>query len=79
MKLIITIDTEEDNWGQFDAQKFTVENIERIPILQDLFDSFGFKPTYLLSYPVATNDRAISILKSILDRDRCEIGNHCHP
>lgn len=79
MKLIITIDTEEDNWGNFNAEEFTVKNIERIPSLQDLFDSFGVKPTYLLSYPVATDDKAASILRAILQGGRCEIGTHCHP
>jgi hypothetical protein len=79
MYLIITIDTEEDNWGGYSLTDYTVENIEKIPYLQDLFNEFDVKPTYLITYPVATDKRAVSILKRILDEGKCEIGTHCHP
>jgi hypothetical protein len=77
-KLIITIDTEEDNWGCYDPNTYTIGNIERIPGLQQIFDDFNAKPTYLITYPVAISHRAISILKPIYDEGRCEIGAHCH-
>ena len=79
MKLIITIDTEEDNWGDYNCKGHTLKNIERIPLLQQLFDDFNVKPTYLISYPVATDKRAVSIFKKIVGEDKCEIGTHCHP
>jgi hypothetical protein len=79
MKLVITIDTEEDNWGSYSPTEYKVENIERIPLLQRLFDDFNVKPTYLLSYPVATNEWAVSVLRPILEKGECEIGTHCHP
>ena len=79
MKLIVTIDVEEDNWARYSATENPVENIERIPDLQKLFDEFGVKPTYLVTYPVATNPRSLEILKRILDDGKCEIGMHCHP
>ncbi|MFZ3137482.1 MAG: polysaccharide deacetylase family protein [Thermodesulfovibrionales bacterium] len=79
MKLVITIDTEEDNWGDFSPTDYTLENISRIPILQEIFDKFQVKPTYLLTFPVANDDKSVSILKPILDDGRCEIGTHCHP
>jgi hypothetical protein len=79
MKLVITIDTEEDNWGGFGLTDYSLDNIKRIPVLQDLFDEFDVRPTYLITYPVATDERAILILRDILDRDGCEIGTHCHP
>jgi hypothetical protein len=79
MKLIISIDTEEDNWGTYPATDHSVENIKEIPRLQELFDKFGAKPTYLVSYPVATDEHSISILKGISDAGHCEIGMHCHP
>ena len=79
MKLIITIDTEEDNWGDFAASRYTLANIERIPVLQELFDHFAVKPTYLITYPVATDERAASLLRAISQAGRCEIGTHCHP
>jgi hypothetical protein len=79
MYLIITIDTEEDNWGDYSPTGHALENIERIPDLQQLLNEFNVKPTYLITYPVATDERAISILKGILDEGKCEIGSHCHP
>ncbi len=79
MKLIITIDTEEDNWNRYSATDNPVTNIERIPALQRLFDEYGVRPTYLVTYPVATNPRSVEILKRILDEGKCEIGMHCHP
>lgn len=79
MRLVITIDTEEDNWGSYSPTVYTVENIRRIPSLQCLFDEFKAVPTYLLTYSVATDKEAISILREIRERGRCEIGTHCHP
>jgi hypothetical protein len=79
MKLIITIDTEEDNWGQYAPRGHTLGNIEKIPHLQDIFDSFHAKPTYLVTYPVATDETSISLLREIEKSGRCEIGMHCHP
>lgn len=79
MYLIVTIDTEEDNWGEYNLLKYSLKNIEEIPKLQDLFDEFNVKPTYLITYPVATNENSIKILKKILDEGKCEIGTHCHP
>jgi hypothetical protein len=79
MKLVITIDTEEDNWGHFSSTGHTLKNIDRIPYLQGLFDAFNVKPTYLITYPVAVNDKCIDILGGIEKSGRCEIGTHCHP
>ncbi|ALC16862.1 hypothetical protein DSOUD_2095 [Desulfuromonas soudanensis] len=79
MKLIITIDTEEDNWARYSATDNSVENIARIVPLQKMFDEYGVRPTYLVTYPVATNPRSVAILKRILEEGKCEIGTHCHP
>ncbi|VFQ44460.1 polysaccharide deacetylase family protein [Desulfoluna butyratoxydans] len=75
----ITIDTEEDSWDTYHATDNPVENLARIPELQRLFDRYGAVPTYLINWPVATDDRARDILKGIYDDGRCEIGTHCHP
>ena len=79
MKLIVTIDTEEDNWGSYHPTDYTVENIERIPELQRLFDDFNVKPTYLVTYSVASDEKGSAVLEKILDAGKCEIGAHCHP
>ncbi|MDZ7759356.1 MAG: hypothetical protein U5L00_03755 [Desulfovermiculus sp.] len=79
MKLIITIDTEEDSWNRYSPTNNSVQNIDRVVHLQELFDEFGVRPTYLVTYPVASNPEAVEILKRILEQGRCEIGTHCHP
>lgn len=79
MKLVITIDTEEDNQGRYSAVDNTVENIERLASLQKLFDRYGIKPTYLISYPVASSSESVAALNEILAGGNCEIGMHCHP
>jgi len=79
VKLVVTIDTEEDHWTGPRPPVYTCENIERIPALQEVFDQFGVEPTYLTSYAVAVDERAASTLKAISDARKCEIGAHCHP
>jgi hypothetical protein len=78
MKLVVTIDAEEDNWGDFHPTHYSVDNIERVPELQRMFDRYGIRPTYLVDYPVASNPRSVSILKSVSDKGTCEVGVHCH-
>lgn len=77
-KVLITIDTEEDEWGEYTRQKYKVENISQLPLVQELFDRYNARPTYLVDWPVATNKKAIKVLKSILDKNHCAIGTHCH-
>jgi len=79
VKLVITIDTEEDNWGAFCTSGHTLENVDRIPVLQEIFDAYEVRPTYLVTYPVATDARSIAILRAIEKSGKCEIGMHCHP
>jgi hypothetical protein len=77
--LTVTIDTEEDNWGEYDRASYTVENIHRVPRLQQVFDARGVRPTYLISHPIATSTAAVDILGPIRERSGCEIGTHPHP
>lgn len=76
--LVITIDVEEDNWGSY-RTGLTVENVREINRLQVLFERYGVKPTYLLSYQVASVDWAVNIFAEIFSRGKCEIGAHLHP
>ena len=77
MYLAVTIDVEEDNWSNYDSVP-TLSNIGRLPELQSVFDKYGVKPTYLISYPVATDGDSVSILRKIMEDGRCEIGAHLH-
>lgn len=79
MLLCVTIDTEEDNWGDFNTDTYQCTNIQKIPELQRVFDKYNIIPTYLISYPVANDPISANILKDIAQKRRCEIGMHCHP
>ena len=78
MYLAITIDVEEDNWSDYNSAP-VLSNIGKLTELQTVFDKYYVKPTYLISYPVATDKNSIFILRKILDQGRCEIGTHLHP
>jgi len=79
MRLVVTVDTEEDNWGHVRRPSYSCRNIGRVPVVQELFDAFDVVPAYLVTYPVATDVSAVSVLRPIADRGGCEIGAHCHP
>lgn len=79
MKLIVTIDTEEDNWNRYSRTENPCSNIEQLLPLQDLFDRFNVVPTYLITYPVVRDEKSQSILNGFLSEGKCEIGTHCHP
>ena len=79
MNFIITIDTEEDGWGDYASDRHKLENIGQIPVAQEIFNRFRAVPTYLIDYPVVSDATARQILLKILNEGRCEIGTHCHP
>lgn len=79
MKLVITIDTEEDNqWKQSNATP-TTENIKCIPRFQELCDRYGLKPTYLCTYGVVKSEEFDNILRGYHGEGIAEIGAHLHP
>lgn len=78
MRLVITVDVEEDQWGMRKERHSTTENIRQIPLLTDLFRDFDIVPTYLLTFPVVSDDGALAIVRHAYDSGRCEIGMHCH-
>jgi hypothetical protein len=78
MYLAITIDVEEDNWSSYDTSP-VLSNIPKLSDLQKTFDSYEVKPTYLITYPVASDRNSVSLLRKILEDGGCEIGAHLHP
>jgi len=79
MNLLVGIDTEGDN--QWDAaalanQQFS--NIYALPRLHALFARHGVRPTYVITYPVATDARSADVLRGLIAGGDCEIGAHHH-
>ncbi len=75
----ISIDTEEDNWGSYSWSGATVENIKELPRVQEVFDRWGARPTYLVNYAPLVDDASARVLGELAARDDVEIGGHCHP
>ncbi len=77
-KVLVTIDTEPDNqWDQNLRRHPRFENIAALSTLQDVFDKFHAKVTYLTTSSVAECD-AVSALSDIAKSSNCEIGSHLH-
>ncbi len=79
--LTVVIDTEEEfDWSRPHSRKSTsVSAICEIHRVQDIFDAYGIKPTYVVDYPIAAQDESVSILGAIERSGRAEIGAHLHP
>jgi hypothetical protein len=75
---ILTIDTEEDQWG-ISKEKSTTQNIKFLTDLQRVLNDNNIKPTYLVDYPVVADHLAVEILSKIIQDGSCEIGAHLHP
>ena len=78
---VLSVDTEEEwDWsGDFPQKDFSVSNIKQIPKLQAFCEELGIRPTYFTDYAVADNPDAVEMLKTIVDKNTCEIGAHLHP
>ena len=79
--LLTVISTEEEfDWNQpFDPRATSVEAMRSIGLAQQVFDSYGVKPAYVVTHPVATQRDGWSLLKEFQDSGRAEIGAHLHP
>jgi peptidoglycan/xylan/chitin deacetylase (PgdA/CDA1 family) len=79
MNLLVGIDTEGDNqWDAAARARQTFENIYVLPRLHALFVRHGVRPTYVITYPVATDPRSADVLAGVLAGGDCEIGAHHH-
>ena len=79
MHLLVGIDTEGDNqWDAAARAHQTFENIYALPRLHALFARHGVRPTYVITYPVATDRRSAGVLRQLVAGGDCEIGAHHH-
>jgi hypothetical protein len=77
--LLVGIDTEGDNqWDLAAREHQAFENIYALPALNTLFERQGVRPTYLVTWPVATDERSQEVLRFLRLRGHCEIGAHHH-
>jgi hypothetical protein len=79
--LQVVVDTEEEfDWeGNFDRQATSVDAMDSVGRAQVIFDEFGLRPTYVVDYPVASQEKGYTPIKEIVDGGRGDVGAHLHP
>jgi hypothetical protein len=77
--LFITIDTEEDDWGDYQRSDTRTQNLQGIEKLQRIFEKYKVTPTYLINYAVLQDEYCTGYLKAHYEEGLCDIGTHCHP
>lgn len=76
--LIVSVDTEEDNWSRARVG-VSVENIRELRRLSSCLDRLGLRTTYFTTYQVAIQQWAVDILQEIRAGGGAELGAHLHP
>lgn len=77
---LIGVDTEaDDQWTLQGRSELSVRNAERLPRLQALCDRHGMRPSYLVTWEMATRPESAAVLRELARNGRCEIGAHLHP
>src|SRR5438270_2432195 len=76
--VIVSVDTEEDNWRP-SRNGVAVGNIRELARLGGFFDRLGVRPTYLVNYQVAIKPCAVEVLRDLGASGNAEIGAHLHP
>lgn len=79
--LVVVVDTEEEfDWSAgFSRTATSVTAMAEIHRFQRVCDEFGIHPTYVIDYPVASQDAGTGPLKAFRGSGRAEIGVHLHP
>ena len=74
--LMIVVDTEEEfDWDAgVDRHSTQVTAMREIGRLQDAFEEFGHKPTYVIDYPVATDEFSVDRLSVYQKQGRAQVG-----
>ena len=79
--LVTTVDAEEDfDWsGPFIRTASRVTSMRSQHKAHRVFERYGVIPTYLVDFPVASQDEGREPLRELLESGQCEIGAQLHP
>lgn len=78
VQLLISVDTEEDNWVP-SRSNVTVDNIRALPKFHETIQQIGMKATYFTAYEVTRTPWAAEIMQDIESTGGAELGSHLHP
>lgn len=80
VSLLVGIDTEaDDQWSEAGRERNQVRNAERLPALQALLERHGARPSYVVTWEMATRPESAAVLRELGRGGRSEIGAHLHP
>jgi hypothetical protein len=79
--LVVVVDTEEEfDWSRPLARKNTsVAAMRAQEKAHRVFEPFAIRPTYVIDYPVASQEDGRRPLLDLVADGRCAIGTHLHP
>ena len=79
--LVVVIDAEEDfDWKMpFSKSSTSVDSIAYQYRAQEILERYGIRPTYVVDYPVANQEKGFKPLREWMEAGRCDIGAHLHP
>ncbi|HEY1411246.1 MAG TPA: glycosyltransferase [Rhodopila sp.] len=79
--LCIIVDAEEEfHWGRpVSPRNNATSSIRHQNRAHEVFSCYNARPTYLVTYPIASNPSAASVLREYLADGRCDIGAQLHP
>ena len=78
LQLVVSIDTEEDNWRPV-REGIALENLRELPRLHGFLRDLDLRPTYFVDHPVASTPWTLDLLRGIATQGGGEIGAHLHP
>ena len=79
--LVVVVDTEEEfDWSRPLARRnVSVSAMRAQEKAHRIFEPFAIRPTYVIDYPVASQDDGRRPLLDLLASGQCLIGTHLHP
>jgi hypothetical protein len=80
-KLLVIVDTEEEfDWSKpYSRSQISVDHIKHQAVAHTILERYGLRPTYVVDYPVASQEGGYRVLREWLTDGRCGIGAHLHP
>lgn len=80
-RFMIFCDTEEEfDWtAPHDRDSRATSHVTTLPEAQRRLAAHGAKPIYLVDHPIASDPRAVEILRGFQDAGECAIGTQLHP
>lgn len=78
-RLVFSVDVEEDMPGWQIAERLSLSNAAALPRLAEQCARLGVRPTWLCTYPMATEPESAAVLRALHARGDCELGTHLHP